>query len=729
MAVHPAGAAPASDRTAHHIAALESHFEPLRSSGAFGLPGPGSDSLEGWFLGPKAENVDVLKSLICAAIDAHAADRRAFHPEDPEIITPEVKSSAAYQDAVRILTAEADQLLAQLKESVPFYSMRYQGHMNWETTLPAIVGYFAAMLYNQNNVAVEASPVTTKLEMEVGNDLCRLVGFDAVSPVPWGHITCDGTVANLESFWAARNLKLFPVALKAALIEEPSLAPARELDVQLLDGSSVQLIELDTWTLLNLTADSVLGLPQTMQDDYGVPVVTTNTALGNHSVQNLGLYEFRSRYLGDVPGEPVALAPITKHYSWPKAASVFGIGASNILDVLVDVDCRMEMDHLREILGQCLQQRQPVLMTVAVIGSTEESAVDPLRGILALREEVRASGLDFVVHADAAWGGYIASVIREDDPDEERRLRGQSRFVPTLPMSRYVTEQYESLGDCDSVTIDPHKAGYIPYPAGGLCYRNSAMRNLVSFTAPVVFHNVADPTVGIYGIEGSKPGAAPTAVYLSHRVIPATKRGYGKLLGECLFTAKRLYAQLVTMTDERFAITCFNRLPAQRAGDPPPVVEAQLQFIRDRIVGRTNEQILADPEAMALFQELGSEQLIVAYAFNALDADGRPNTSLDRLNALNSKVFDLLSLTIGDDVNKKSLIVTSSEFEPDQYGPTFMASFRERLGVQGDEQTPITFLLSTVMDPWTTETPQGSFLTVIEQALRDAVHTALDGLQ
>jgi hypothetical protein len=192
-----------------------------------------------------------------------------------------------------------------------------------------------------------------------------------------------------------------------------------------------------------------------------------------------------------------------------------------------------------------------------------------------------------------------------------------------------------------------------------------------------------------------------------------------------MFTAKRLYAQIVSITDPRFAVTCFNLLPAQRGGEDPGAVEKQLQFIRERIVGRTNEQLLADEEAMKLVQELGSDQLIVAYAFNALGADGRPNRSVDRANALNSKVFELLSLTFGEDVNQKSLLVTSSEFEPEQYGAVFMESFRRRMGVEGEEEKPITFLLSTVMDPWTTDTPGGSFLTVIEQALREAVHQAL----
>ena len=41
--------------------------------------------------------------------------------------------------------------------------------MNWDTTLPSNVGYIAAMLYNQNNVASMASGVTLQLEREVDN--------------------------------------------------------------------------------------------------------------------------------------------------------------------------------------------------------------------------------------------------------------------------------------------------------------------------------------------------------------------------------------------------------------------------------------------------------------------------------------------------------------------------------------------------------------------------------
>ena len=185
-------------------------------------------SVEAWFLGQKAENADELERLIVEAIRDQAFWRRNFYPSDPTHITETIKRSPEYESAIDTLRESYRSLLAFLKKSVPFFSMRYQGHMNWDTTLPAMLGYFATMLYNPNNVSFEASTATTLLETWVGDDLCRMLGYPIPDEAamaegalrPWGHITCGGTVANIEAMWVARNLKFYPVALQAAVREE-----------------------------------------------------------------------------------------------------------------------------------------------------------------------------------------------------------------------------------------------------------------------------------------------------------------------------------------------------------------------------------------------------------------------------------------------------------------------------------------------------------------------------
>ena len=695
-----------------------------------------------WFLGPKAENQRVFTRLITEAIERHCSYRREFHPEDPEVIDEAVKWSPEYQAGVARLEQKAHELFEHLRMSAPIFSMRHHGHMLWDQALPAMIGYFAAMLYNQNNVAAEVSPVTTQLEIKVGNELCGMLGFEA-SPhdapddaiKPWGHITCDGSVANIEALWAARNAKFFAVALRGALGAEVVLKPARNLEVIRLDGSKARLADLDTWELLNLPTDEVVALPYRIKDQYGVEVKAVHEALRSYAVQNIGLVAFQQRFLRDLPNAPVTLVPSTRHYSWDKAGTLLGLGQSNILKVPVDLEARMRVDALAEKLGECLEKRRPVLAVVAVIGSTQEGAVDDLVKILGRRDEFRKRGLDFAVHCDAAWGGYFRSMLRSQDPGAAPDF-----VAPPFPLSTYVRNQLADLGKSDSITVDPHKAGYVPYPAGALCYRNSRLRDLISLEAPVIFHGKSEPTVGIYGIEGSKPGAAAAAVSLAHDVIRPTREGYGKILGKCVWTSKRLYCRLRTLdTDEawrrRFKITLLQRLPAERAGDNPKDVDVELERIRGfvRLSDAGLEELLQkDFTAYTLFNGLGSDQVILAYSFNFWDEKANGwNQDLERHNRLNKKIFDICSSPPpGANRHVPELILTASAFDAENYGERFINAYCERLGIRNTSGADVSFLISTTMDPWATEiktgphAPRTDFLEIFADSLKRAVEQA-----
>src|SRR5262245_17261491 len=310
------------------------------------LEGEGLGTPAAWFLGPKAENKDLLLELIAAAIAEHCGYRTAYHPEDPEIITSAVKQSTESLEAVAALRKSAAELNAMLKRSTPIFSMRSHGHMLWDQVLPAMVGYFAGMLYNQNNVAAEASPITTWLEIQVGNDLCRMLGYAGAtdcSPTPWGHITSCGSVANIEALWAARNAKFFALAVRHALKEVPFLRPAApSVEAALPDGTHARLIELDTWTLLNLTIDEVVALPHRIAEILGGAdkLDEIARALRPFTVQNVGFVEFHRRYLEKFPVSPVVFVPSTAHYSWPKAGALLGLGQNNITRVHVDYRAR-----------------------------------------------------------------------------------------------------------------------------------------------------------------------------------------------------------------------------------------------------------------------------------------------------------------------------------------------------------------------------------------------------
>ncbi|MFB2975862.1 pyridoxal phosphate-dependent decarboxylase family protein [Microseira sp. BLCC-F43] len=718
----------------------------LKKADNINLKTTGSRSVEAWFLGPRAENAYLLKRLIVQAIDSQAEWRNSYFPEDPCHITDEIKQSDDYIGAIKLIEDSYTDLLEELKKSVPFFSMRYQGHMGWDTTIPSVIGYFAGMLYNSNNVAFEASTVTTKLEIEVGNDLCRMLGYPVESAsepniIPaWGHITCGGTVANIEAIWSARNLKFYPIAIQQALLNDDTLKQvAQDIKINAYSPTTGRedqlLINLDTWQLLNLKVDGILDLSTQITKKLVEKGVDENqassilsTALSKYSVQDLGIQEFSNRYLQGI-ASPVFFVPGSKHYSFPKAAAVLGIGASHMIDVEVDEHARMRLDlnprqprqdglkgySLRQDLQYCLDEKISVYTVVAVMGTTEESAVDPLEEILKLRDEFSEKGLDFTVHADAAWGGYFVSLIRTD-ADCNRPTLGRTA-PPISPLSAYVETQFKALPHADSITVDPHKSGYIPYPAGALCYRNSAMRNLVTFVAPYVFHGETEPTIGIYGIEGSKPGAAPAAVYLSHKVIPPTQDGYGRILGQALFSGDKLYARLLCMVTEKdpFIIVPLTLLPDS----------ISIDFIRERIDRKTNEEIAQDPEAMEALKEIGPDLNILIYALNYKNPDGTLNTSLEAANRLNKRYYEILSIDEDDDINDYPMIVSTTDFTAEAYGAEFIQKYQERLGVTPDPTQPITVIRTVVQDPWKTETAEGSFIDEMEQIIRESILRAM----
>jgi hypothetical protein len=199
-----------------------------------------------------------------------------------------------------------------------------------------------------------------------------------------------------------------------------------------------------------------------------------------------------------------------------------------------------------------------------------------------------------------------------------------------------------------------------------------------------------------------------------------------------MWTSKRLFCRLHTLDDPRFRITMFNQTPAERLRRPDDELQAEREAIR-RFVDIDNAgldaMLHADPAAKTLFTSLGSDQVILAFSLNFRMADGRMNNDLALANAFNDRVFNHCSLIEPRaDVSDLELILTSSRYEPGVYGHHFVDAFCRRLGVTPHAALGVDFLISTTMDPWTTETEGGDFLVTIEAALRKAAYRSLDEL-
>ena len=192
--------------------------------------------LDACFLGPYGENDALLEKLVVEFLRDHVYWRRNFHPEDPPAIPTDAAFDPGYRAFEARLRRELHALSAALKKSVPFHSPRYIGHMASDLLLPGLAAQILTLPYNPNNVSEDAAPVTVELEVEVGLQLARMVGYPHdpdTDPCAFGHLTSGGTVANYQALRLALALKAFPVALRATGVPgldlpdvEATLSPA-----------------------------------------------------------------------------------------------------------------------------------------------------------------------------------------------------------------------------------------------------------------------------------------------------------------------------------------------------------------------------------------------------------------------------------------------------------------------------------------------------------------------
>jgi hypothetical protein len=125
--------------------------------------GDNHDAVGAWFLGPHAENFEVLERIFQGLLYEQAKARAAYFPDDDDFITPSMKASKLFQskypfnlleqslifvtENISKLKYVVSQLAPQLAaHSVPFWNPRYNAHMNMDTTMPGMAGYLMAMM-------------------------------------------------------------------------------------------------------------------------------------------------------------------------------------------------------------------------------------------------------------------------------------------------------------------------------------------------------------------------------------------------------------------------------------------------------------------------------------------------------------------------------------------------------------------------------------------------------
>lgn len=163
-----------------------------------------------------------------------------------------------------------------------------------------------------------------------------------------------------------------------------------------------------------------------------------------------------------IVGRLAAYTSEERHVSVDKAADMIGIGREGLRIIPTDDRFSIRMDLLEQMIERDSASGIRPICIVAMGGSTNTGAVDPLPELRRLADRVGCW-----LHVDAAYGGGM--LLSKEHPEV---LRG--------------------LDLADSVTMDPHKWFYAPLDAGAILVREASRLTASFGMAPAYLVDRAD---------------------------------------------------------------------------------------------------------------------------------------------------------------------------------------------------------------------------------------------
>ncbi|MFZ3217865.1 MAG: aminotransferase class I/II-fold pyridoxal phosphate-dependent enzyme [Candidatus Acidiferrales bacterium] len=190
------------------------------------------------------------------------------------------------------------------------------------------------------------------------------------------------------------------------------------------------------------------------------------------------------------PGKKI-LASDQAHYTHNRISAVLQLPFAAVPS---DDRGRMDAAALEKML-----QAGDVGCVVATMGTTGTGSVDPLPGILRLRDRY-----GFRVHVDSAYGGY---------------------FTLAANLAPEARAAFDQIGRADSIVIDPHKHGLQPYGCGCVLFRDPKVGTIYKHDSPYTYFTSSELHLGEISLECSRPGAAAVALWATQRLLPLVRGG------------------------------------------------------------------------------------------------------------------------------------------------------------------------------------------------------------
>lgn len=464
---------------------------------------PDEVALKSFFLGPQAENAEWVETEILKIFRQWFAGRRQAFPQDGNAISIDDQNLPEFLERRKVTDQLMQELLLRFERELPKFSPRYIGHMFSEISIPALFGHIMTLLHNPNNISGESSRVGTAIEEEALQFLGQMFGCQKV----FGHFTSGGTVANFEAL--SRGIYRSDFWLLIGLVVKTQ----KRKEISLMESAHMGWQQAQVYLAEPEIAQQVAGL----QRQWGSPFERAELIFKTWGIHYKG---------------PVVLVPAHKHYSWEKGVSLMGLGDEAFWSVPLNRQGVVDSEALSQLVTLARAQNRPVAMLVSVMGTTELGFVDPLQNTVNLLESLIAKeGFHLWHHVDAAYGGFFAT------------MRDSQALGPVLKASLC------ALKAVDSITVDPHKLGYVPYASGTIVIKGELDYYVRAHLAPYLQYTTKSDR-GPYTLEGSRSAAGAVATWLSAKSIGLESSGYGRILQRTIQGKRDLEAKLTSQLSQ-----------------------------------------------------------------------------------------------------------------------------------------------------------------------------------
>jgi tyrosine decarboxylase/aspartate 1-decarboxylase len=194
------------------------------------------------------------------------------------------------------------------------------------------------------------------------------------------------------------------------------------------------------------------------------------------------------------------IVPASAHYSFDKGADLLGL---KLVKIRLNERFQVDTAAVKEAVTP------KTLAIVGIAGTTDLGVVDPIPELSEI-----AAAHNLYLHVDAAFGGFVLPFLKE---------LGYANF----------NFDFKLPGVC-SITVDPHKMGLAPIPAGGILFRNETLMKSVSVEVPYLAGGNTKQST----IVGTRSGASAVAVWalLKH----LGREGYKAMVKRCMSLTRTL---------------------------------------------------------------------------------------------------------------------------------------------------------------------------------------------